>query len=86
MCLRKYSLGHKVLCAVGIYETHLRNQQHFVAIVAVSIGPAMPLCCHSFLSRSKHRLTLWLQSPLAVILKPKQIKSVTCMPSCFRDV
>ena len=47
MCLRRYSLGHKLLCAVGIYETHLRNQQHFVAIVAVSIGPAMPLCCHS---------------------------------------
>ena len=30
-----------------------------------------------FLPRSKHLLILWLQSPLAVILGPKKIKSVT---------
>ena len=30
----------------------------------------------AFLSRSKHLLILWLQSPSAVILKPKKIKSV----------
>ena len=47
MCLRKYWFGHKLLCAVGIYETHLRNRQHFVAVVAVSIGPGMSLYYHS---------------------------------------
>ena len=47
MCLRKYWFGHKLLCAVGIYETHLRNRQHFVAVVAVSIGPGMSLYFHS---------------------------------------
>ena len=30
-----------------------------------------------FLSRSKHLLISWLQSPSAVILEPKKIKSVT---------
>ena len=30
-----------------------------------------------FLPRSKHLLTSWLQSPSAVILEPKKIKSVT---------
>ena len=31
----------------------------------------------AFLPRSKHRLISWLQSPSAVILEPKKIKSVT---------
>ena len=31
----------------------------------------------SFLPRSKHLLISWLQSPFAVILEPKEIKSVT---------
>jgi len=31
----------------------------------------------AFLLRSKHLLILWLQSPSAVILEPKKIKSVT---------
>ena len=31
----------------------------------------------AFLSRSKHLLISWLQSPSAVIVEPKKIKSVT---------
>ena len=31
----------------------------------------------AFLSRSKHLLISWLQSPSAVILEPKRIKSLT---------
>ena len=31
----------------------------------------------AFLSRSKHLLISWLQSPSAVILKPKKMKSLT---------
>ena len=31
----------------------------------------------AFLPRSKHLLISWLQSPSAVILEPKEIKSVT---------
>ena len=43
----------------------------------------------SFLPRSKHLLISWLQSPSAVILKPKKIKSLTVAivsPSVCHDV
>ena len=42
-----------------------------------------------FLPKSKHLLTLWLQSPSAVTLEPKKIKSVTVSfvsPSICHDV
>ena len=43
----------------------------------------------AFLSRSKHLLISWLQSPSAVILEPKKIKSVTVsivFPAICREV
>ena len=43
----------------------------------------------AFLSSSKHLLISWLQSPSAVILEPKEIKSVTTFivsPSICREV
>jgi len=43
----------------------------------------------TFLPRSKHLLISWLQSPFAVILEPKKIKSVTVpivSPSVCREV
>ena len=42
-----------------------------------------------FLQRSKHLLILWLQSPSAVILEPKKIKSLTVsivFPSVCHEV
>ena len=36
----------------------------------------------AFLPRSKHLLISWLQSPSAVILEPKKIKSVTVSIVC----
>ena len=48
------------------------------------VGKVMPLLFNmlsslviTFLPRSKHLLISWLQSPSAVILEPKKIKSVT---------
>ena len=48
------------------------------------VGKVMSLLCNmlstlviAFLLRSKHLLISWLQSPSAVILEPKKIKSVT---------
>ena len=48
------------------------------------VGKAMSLLSNmlsklviDFLPRSKHVLISWLQSPAAVILEPKKIKSVT---------
>ena len=40
----------------------------------------------NFLSRSKHLLISWLQSPSAVILEPPKIKSVTVSPSICHEV
>ena len=43
----------------------------------------------AFLPKSKHLLISWLQSPSAVILEPKKIKSVTVStvsPSIYHDV
>ena len=40
----------------------------------------------TFLSRSKHLLISWLQSPSAVILEPPKIKSVTVFPSICHEV
>ena len=43
----------------------------------------------AFLPRSKHLLISWLQSPSAVILEPKKIKSVTIsivFPSICHEV
>ena len=43
----------------------------------------------TFLARSKHLLISWLQSPSAVILKPKKIKSdtvSTVSPSISHEV
>ena len=33
----------------------------------------------AFLTRSKHLLISWLQSPSAEVLEPKKMKSVTCL-------
>ena len=58
-------------------------------IIALTfVNKVMSLLCNTlsrfviaFLPRRKHLLTLWLQSPSAVILEPKKIKSVTVSPS-----
>ena len=38
----------------------------------------------AFLPRSKHLLISWLQSPSAVILEPKIIKSVTVLSGAYQ--
>ena len=40
----------------------------------------------AFLPRSKHLLISWLQSPSAVILEPRKIKSDTVSPSISYEV
>ena len=40
----------------------------------------------TFLPRSKRLLVSWLQSPTAVILEPKKIKSATVSPSICHEV
>ena len=57
------------------------------------VGKAMSLLFNmlsrlviAFLPRSKHLLISWLQSPFAVILEPKKIKSLTVSPSICHEV
>ena len=40
----------------------------------------------TFLPRSKRLLISWLQSPSAVILEPRKIKSDTISPSIYHEV
>ena len=40
----------------------------------------------AFLPRSRHLLISWLQSPSAVILEPRKIKSVIVTPSIYHEV
>ena len=49
----------------------------------------LPRLVTAFLPRSKHLLISWLQSPTAVILEPKKIKSLTVFsvsPSIYHEV
>ena len=46
----------------------------------------LPRLVITFLPRSKHLLISWLQSPSAVILEPKKIKSLTVSPSICHEV
>ena len=51
--------------------------QTFVSKVMALLFNTLSRFVIAFLSRSKHLLISWLQSPSAGILEPKKIKSVT---------
>ena len=53
------------------------TRQTFVGKVISLLFNMLSRLVIAFLPRSKHLLISWLQSPSAVILKPKKIKSVT---------
>ena len=55
----------------------------FVGKVMSLLFNMLPRLVIAFLPRSKHLLTSWLQSPSAVILEPKKIKSDTVSPSIY---
>ena len=60
-------------------------RQTFVGKVTLLLLNMLSRFVTAFLQRSKHLLISWLQSPSAVILKPKKIKSVTVsiVSPCF---
>ena len=59
------------------WKTIALTIQTFVGKVMSLIFNTLSRFVISFLSRSKHLLISWLQSPSTVILEPKKIKSVT---------
>ena len=58
-------------------KTIALNIQIFVSKVTSLIFNMLSSLVITFLPRSKCLLTSWLQSPFAVILEPKKIKSLT---------
>ena len=58
----------------------------FVGTVTSLLFTILSKLVITFLPRSKHHLISWLQSPSAVILEPKKIKSVTVSPSICHEV
>ena len=58
-------------------KTTALTRQTFVGKVMSLLLNMLSRLVITFLPRSKHLLISWLQSPSAVILEPKKIKSVT---------
>ena len=58
-------------------KTIALTRQTFVSKIMPLLFNMLAKFVIAFLPRSKHLLISWLQSPFAVILEPKKIKSVT---------
>ena len=61
----------------------------FVGKVMSLLFNMLSMLVTAFLPKSKHLLILWLQSPSAIILEPKKIKSATVSivsPSIYHKV
>ena len=64
-------------------------RQNFVGKVMSLLFSMLSRLVITFLSRSKRLFTSWLQSPSALLLEPKKIKSITVsivFPSIYREV
>ena len=69
---------------VQLSHPYMTNGKTIALILRTFASKVMSLLFNmlSFLPRSKHFLISWLQSPSAVILEPKKIKSVTVSIVC----
>ena len=65
---------------------HSLTRQTFVGKVMSLLFNMLSRLVITFLPRSKHLLISWLQSPYAVILEPRKIKSDTVSPSISHEV
>ena len=89
-------LQHSAFFIVQLSHPYLTNGKTIALTRRTFVGKVMFLLFNmlsrlviSFLSRSKHLLISWLQSPSAVILEPKKIKSAsvsTVSPSICLEV
>ena len=67
-------------------KTIALTRQTFVDNVMSLLFNMLSRLVITLLPRSKHLLILWLQSPSAVILEPKKIKSASVSPSICHEV
>ena len=88
---------HRFFCTQPFYSWTLTSIHHHWKNLALTrrtfVGKVMSLLFNmlsrlviTFLPRSKCLLISWLQSPFAVILEPRKIKSATVSPSICHDV
>ena len=77
-------LWHSALFIVQFSHPYITTGKTIALNRQTSVGKVMSLLFNmlsrlviAFLPRSKHLLISWLQSPSAVVLEPKEIKSVT---------
>ena len=67
-------------------KTIALTRQTFVGKVMSLLLNMLSRLVITFLSRSKRLLISWLQSPSAVIVEPRKIKSFTVSPFIFHEV
>ena len=67
-------------------KTIALTRRTFVDKVMSLLFNMLPRLVITFLPRSKRFLISWLQSPSAVILEPRKIKSATVSPSICHEV
>ena len=79
-----HPLWHSAFFTVQLSHSYMTTRKTIALTTWTFVGKVMSLLFNmlsglviSFLPRSKHLLVLWLQSPSAVILEPKKIKSGT---------
>ena len=80
-------------CTVQLSHPYMTTGKTIALTRQMFVGKVMSLLFNmlsrlviTFLPRSKHLLISWLQSPSAVILEPKKIKSGTVSPSISHEV
>ena len=83
-CLKASILGSSAFIMVQLSHLYMTMGKTTALIRWTFVGKEMSLLFNTlsrfviaYLPRSKHILISWLQSPSAVILEPKKIKSVT---------
>ena len=67
-------------------KTTALTRQTFVDKVMSLLFNMLSRLVIAFLPKNKHLLISWLQSPSAVILEPRKIKSATVSPSICHEV
>ena len=87
-------LWHSAFFIIQLSHPHLHTTVKTIGLTRPTfVGKVLSLLFNmlsrlviTFLPRSRHLLISWLQSPSAVILKPKVIKSDTVSPSISYEV
>ena len=86
-------LWHSAFFMVQLSHLYMTTKKTIGLTRRTFVGKVMSLLFNmlsrlviAFLPRRKHLLISWLQSPSAMILEPKKIKSVTVSPSICHEM